>query len=218
MSRTVRRGGLIALAAAVPLLIAPSMAAAAPVVISEFRTQGPQGGNDEFVEIRNTTSSSIDISNWRLAGCASTSGNPSTRATVGAGTTLPAGASFLFVNTAASGYSGTVPGDATYTTGIANSGNSGLRIENGSGGVVDTVGHSASPCREGTGLNFGAFGNVNQSYERLGASAGQDTDNNSADFALRTTADPQNCGTACAAPPPPCPAPPGDHADPRDPG
>ncbi|MFA9271107.1 MAG: lamin tail domain-containing protein, partial [Baekduiaceae bacterium] len=98
MSRTVRRGGLIALAAAVPLLIAPSMAAAAPVVISEFRTQGPQGGNDEFVEIRNTTSSSIDISNWRLAGCASTSGNPSTRATVGTGTTLPAGGSFLFVN------------------------------------------------------------------------------------------------------------------------
>lgn len=208
MSRTLRRGGLAALAAAVPLLIAPSMAAAAPVVISEFRTQGPQGGNDEFVEIRNTTGSAVDISNWRLAGCASSSGNPSTRVTIGAGTSLPAGGSFLFANTAASGYSGSVSPDATYTTGIANSGNSGLRIENGSGGVVDTIGNGSSPCREGTGLSFTAFGNVNQSFERLGAGAGQDTDDNSADFTVRTTADPQNCGSACAAPPPPCPAPP----------
>lgn len=208
MSRTLRRGGLAALAAAVPLLVAPSMAAAAPVVVSEFRTQGPQGGNDEFVEIRNTTGSAIDISAWRLAGCASSSGSPSTRVTIGAGISLPAGGSFLFANAGAFGYSGTVPGDATYTTGIANSGNSGLRIEDGSGAVVDTVGNGASPCREGTGLSFTAFGNVNQSFERLGAGASQDTGDNSADFSIRTTADPQNCGGTCAAPPPPCAAPP----------
>ena len=206
MSRTLRRGGLVALAAAVPLLVAPPMAAAAPVVISEFRTQGPQGGNDEFVEIRNTTGAAIDISDWRLAGCASSSGNPSTRATIGAGTSLPAGGSFLFVNTAASGYSGSVPGDASYTTGIANSGNSGLRLENASGAVVDTVGNGSSPCREGTGLSFTAFGNVNQSFERTGGV--QDTDDNAADFSVRGAADPQACGASCEAPPPPCDAPP----------
>lgn len=208
MSRTLRRGGMAVIAAAIPLLVAPSFAAAAPVVISEFRTQGPQGGNDEFVEIHNTTASPVDIAGWKLAGCASSSGNPSTRATVPSGTSLPAGGRFLFVNTASSGYSGSVAGDATYTTGIANSGNSGLRIENASGTVIDTVGNGTSPCREGTGLSFSAFGNVNQSFERLGANADQDTDDNAADFAIRGVADPQNCGSACAAPPPPCAAPP----------
>lgn len=206
MSRILRRGGLAL--AVVPLLLAPSTAAAAPVVISEFRTQGPQGGNDEFVEIANTTGAAIDISNWRLAGCASSSGNASTRVTVPAGTSLPAGARYLFTNAAASGYSGAVAGDATYTTGIANSSNSGLRIENAAGDVVDTIGNGTSPCREGSGLSFTAFGNVDQSFERLGATATQDTDDNAADFTIRGASAPQNCGAACAAPPPPCGAPP----------
>lgn len=194
------------LAAAVPLLAGPSMAAAAPVVISEFRPQGPNGGNDEFVEMKNTTAAAIDISGWKLVGCAATSGNPSNRATVAAGTTLPAGARFLFTNTASGGYSGSVPGDATYGTGISNSTGSGLRIENASGTVIDTIGNGTSPCRETTGLSFTTFGNVNSSFERLGAGADQDTDNNAADFTVRVGSNPQNCGTACIPPPPPCPA------------
>ncbi|PYR65990.1 MAG: hypothetical protein DMF88_17870, partial [Acidobacteria bacterium] len=36
------------------------------IVISEFRTHGPSGGNDEFVEIYNNSDLAIDISGWKM--------------------------------------------------------------------------------------------------------------------------------------------------------
>ena len=36
------------------------------IVISEFRTRGPAGGNDEFVELRNRSAVPVDISGWLL--------------------------------------------------------------------------------------------------------------------------------------------------------
>jgi Lamin Tail Domain len=80
------------------------------VVVSEFRTRGPSGGNDEFIELRNRSAEPVDISGWQLQGCASASpGNASTRATVGSDVLLPAGGSYLFANDASAGYSGIVP-------------------------------------------------------------------------------------------------------------
>src|SRR5262245_46870414 len=87
-------------------LARPAAASTSGVVISEFRFRGPSGGNDEFVEIFNAGSSSVDISGWKLQGCASTDGTPGDRATVPGTTTLDAGQHFLFTNSAASGYSG----------------------------------------------------------------------------------------------------------------
>ena len=71
--------------------------AGTPVVISEFRFRGPSGGNDEFVEIYNNTDASIDISGWKING-SNNAGTNSTRATVPAGTTLPARRHYLFTN------------------------------------------------------------------------------------------------------------------------
>jgi len=68
------------------LCIASALAFASPsgVVISGFQTRGPAGGNDEYVEIRNATAANVDISGWKLQGCAAgTPGNASNRATVG---------------------------------------------------------------------------------------------------------------------------------------
>jgi hypothetical protein len=49
---------------------APAVAQSAPpneIVISEFRTRGPAGGNDEFVELRNRSAVPVEISGWRAA-------------------------------------------------------------------------------------------------------------------------------------------------------
>ena len=49
--------GIVVIAAAAPLWAAGP--ASAQVVISEFRTRGPAGGNDEFVELRNTSAAPV---------------------------------------------------------------------------------------------------------------------------------------------------------------
>src|SRR5262249_9257462 len=71
---------------AVPLAGVGSVATA--VVISEFRTRGPAGGNDEFVEIYNNTAAGIDISGYAIRG-SNNAGTNSRRPTVPPGTTLP---------------------------------------------------------------------------------------------------------------------------------
>ena len=82
------------------------------IVISEFRTRGPSGGNDEFVEIYNNSDEPVDISGWLLKGSSNTAPT-GTRSTVPAGTSLPGRAHFLFVNLAANGYSAAVAGNAS---------------------------------------------------------------------------------------------------------
>jgi uncharacterized protein len=132
---------------------APAAAQSAPpgdIVISEFRTRGPAGGNDEFIELRNRSAQPVDISGWQLKGCASGSGAASTRATVGSDVRLAAGAAYLFANDAAAGYSGTVEPDQSYGIGITDfaAGNqSGILIVDDDGVIRDGVGAQASPCR-----------------------------------------------------------------------
>src|SRR5262249_33980400 len=96
----------------------PAWASPGGVVISGFEARGPAGGNDEYVELQNVGASSINISGWKLQGCANASpGTASNRATIGSVTLAP-GQYYLFTNNAAGGYSGSVTGDQTYATGI----------------------------------------------------------------------------------------------------
>src|SRR4030095_13591862 len=85
---------------------------AASVVISEFRPRGPVGGNDEFVELFNPTAAAVDISGWKIWG-SNNAGTTSARATIPLSTTLGPGCYYLATNTAASGYSGGIPGNVT---------------------------------------------------------------------------------------------------------
>jgi predicted extracellular nuclease len=188
------------------LAIAPAAAAqSAPpgeIVISEFRTRGPAGGNDEFIELRNRSSQPVDISGWRLQGCASGSGAASNRATVGSEVRLAAGASYLFANDAAAGYSGSVEPDETYGTGITDfaAGNqSGILIVDDEGVIRDGVGSPASPCREGTGFTT-PTANGDNSFERLGGTT--DTNDNASDFTGPKPGDPQSSGGNTTGEPP----------------
>ena len=185
---------------------APAAAQSAPpneVVVSEFRTRGPAGGNDEFIELRNRSASPVEISGWRLQGCASgTPGNPSNRVVVGSDVFLPAGGSYLFANDATGGYSGTVEPDETYGTGITDfaAGNfAGIRIVDTTNTVRDGVGSPNSPCREGTGLVTPGT-NGDNSFERLGGTT--DTNDNQPDFEGPKPGNPQNSGGNTTPQPP----------------
>ncbi|PYS27470.1 MAG: hypothetical protein DMF75_20315, partial [Acidobacteria bacterium] len=90
-----------------------------PVVISEFRTRGPNGPNDEFVEIYNNSDSPINISGWKIKG-SNAAGAVATRVTINSSTTLPVRGHFLATNSTS--YSGSVAGDQTYTNGLTNDG------------------------------------------------------------------------------------------------
>ncbi|MBE2320147.1 lamin tail domain-containing protein [Solirubrobacter sp. CPCC 204708] len=186
---------LIALTAtAVGAEAAAAQAGSETVVISEFRTRGPAGGNDEFVELRNRSAAPVDISGWLLQGCASgTPGNASTRATVPGGVTLAPNQSYLFANDATGGYSGTVAPDQIYGTGFTDFSSTnfaGIRLVTGST-TVDGVGAPQSPCREGTGITTPTT-STDSAFERTGGTA--DTNDNAADFQGPKAGDPQNRG------------------------
>ena len=191
--------GLALILIAISYADVPASASENGVVISELRVRGPAGGNDEFVELLNTSAGDRDISGYSLQGCASSSGNPSNRTTVPDNTVLKPGQHYLFTNS--SGYSGSVAGDQTYGTGITDlqpSNSSGARLVSASGAVIDGVGSPNSPCREGAGLTTPTTNGEN-AFERKNGGM-QDTDDNAADFEGPAAGDPQN--TAGSTPPP----------------
>ena len=168
---------------------------ATAVVISEVRFRGPSGGNDEFVEIYNNSDNPSDISGWKLLGSSNTAPT-GTRATVPANVTLPGRAHYLFINTAASGYSGGVPGNVSYTTGFGDNGGAALARPDGTT-IADQVGVQTitTGYREGTAIATQLTTSVDRAYQRLpGGSALvlTDANNNSTDFALTAPGNPQN--------------------------
>ncbi|HWR13971.1 MAG TPA: PxKF domain-containing protein [Terriglobales bacterium] len=184
------------------LFVTPAFAGSDTVVISEFRTRGPQGGNDEFIELYNLSSSPVAIGGWKING-SNSSGTTGTRVTIAAGTVLNPGCHFLATNTASSGYSGSVTGDQSYATGVTDDG--GIALLNASSVIIDQVGLSTtSAYKEGTVLSIRLTTNTNRSYERKPGGAlgnGQDTDNNASDYTLLDgtsgTPNPQNMASAC---------------------
>ncbi|HEY5158214.1 MAG TPA: lamin tail domain-containing protein [Anaerolineales bacterium] len=162
--------------------------AALHVVISEFRSQGPFGADDEFIELYNPTGAAVNIGGWiikRSSSCGTSSYN---LLSITSGTILQAGQHFLAATTASH-----IPSpDQNFSPAITDDG--GLALVNASGSVVDQVGMCISTLyREGTNL-VPLSGNTNQSYERRpgGSTSCYDLDNNAADFALISPSQPQN--------------------------
>jgi Lamin Tail Domain/Calx-beta domain/Domain of unknown function (DUF4214) len=182
----------------------PARAVSSTVVISEFRVRGPNGGNDEFVELYNLSPSPVAVGGWKLQ-ASNGSGVVSTRVTINSGVTLQPGCHYLMTNSSTSGgpYSGAVAGDQTYSTGITDDGGLALTLPDGT--VVDQVGLSGgSAFKEGAPLASLGTSDSNRSYERKpggAAGSGTDTDNNAGDFQLISPSDPQN-SSGCIGPPP----------------
>jgi hypothetical protein len=173
------------------LCFPPVRAASASIIISEFRTRGPNGVNDEFIELYNFSASPVDIGNWKIR-ASNGAGTTARRANVPSGTILQPGAHYLVTNQFTTGgpYSGPVAGDQTYdadANGINDEGGVAITLPDGTT-VVDQVGLSAgsafkegnplvNPAPSGTNLN-GEFSFV----RKLTSGVPQDTDDNAADF------------------------------------
>lgn len=164
------------------------------VLISEFRTRGPNGADDEFIEIYNPTTSTVIIGGFLIRG-SNSSGTIATRVTIApADRTLGPGCYYLLTNTDFSG----AAGDQTYSSGITNDG--GIAITRADGTtIIDAVGMSAgSAYKEGTPL-APLPTNTNQSYERKPTSPfgnGVDTNDNNSDF-VATVSNPQGSTSGC---------------------
>jgi predicted extracellular nuclease len=192
---------IVALAlAALPMQKA--QAVSSDVVISEFRVRGPNGGSDEFIELYNLSTNAVNIGGWKINGSSAT-GTVGTRATIPSGVILNPGCFYLLTNASTSGgpYSGSVTGNQTYATGIADEG--GIALLDAASTIIDQVGMSAgSAYKEGTPLVSLGTSNLNRGYERKpggSAGSGTDTDNNSSDFQLIAPSDPQNSASPCVS-------------------
>ena len=185
-------------------LVMSSLPAPVPferLVISEFRFRGPGGVADEYIQLTNITGQSITVSTsdgssgWALAAI-STSGSTSTKFVIPNGTVIPQGAHYLAANSAYS-LTGYATPDRSYTGDISdNTGIALFRTSNSANFIlnerIDAAGFTPvtnSLYREGSGLTAITAGTNQYAHVRkMTTPLPQDTDNNSADFVLISTA------------------------------
>lgn len=169
------------------------------LVISEFRVRGPNGANDEFIEIHNATNAnhivaSIDGS----AGYAVRASDGIARFVIPNGTSIPARGHYLGVNSVGydlasypAGSGTTATGNATYTTDIPD--NAGIALFRSSllGGAtlanrLDAVGSNTEAntlYKEGSGYPALTPFSINYSFHRnLLGGVIKDSGSNAADF------------------------------------
>jgi hypothetical protein len=168
----------------------PQPSVAPPLIISEFRLQGPLGAQDEFIEIYNASPFSHTVTAVSGTGYGIAASDGVTRCTIPNGTVIPVHGHFLCVN--AGGYSlasypagsgAGAAGDASYTTDIPL--NAGIAIfNNNSGGGsysaanrLDAVGSDAEAntlYKEGLGYPSISASTTESSWARrtIGACTG----------------------------------------------
>ncbi len=178
---------------AINIVVNPGCVPPNGLIISEFRLRGPNGSNDEYVELYNNSDSSITVctadgsSGWALV-----SSEGITRFVINSGTVIAPRVHYLAVTGGYSltGYGGSTPGDISYVSDIAdNSGIALFKTSNAANFTVanqlDAVGFTTSGTlyREGGGLSpLGASGGEFAFFRKLNSGTSQDTGDNVADF------------------------------------
>ena len=183
-----------------------SCAALGHLVISEIRSRGTAGGNDDFVELYNPTDLPVTLdTTWKLDARNHTAGGSYGTRWTGSGKTIPSHGHFLIVGSA---YAQSPAGDETLTSGITDA--TSVKLTH-SGAVVDAVCYAfdaATSASFATDPTFSCEGtpvtnphnnatatNDDASIERkLAGNAGScnDTGDNAADFFTQMPATPQN--------------------------
>jgi hypothetical protein len=187
----------------------------AQLIISEFRVRGPNGANDEFIELYNNSGADHTVAGGGT-GYAVAASNGVARCVVPNGTVIPNRGHYLCVNSVGyslasypAGNGTTATGDATYTTNIPD--NAGIAIFNTSVAAdftlanrLDAVGSTSEAntlYKEGTGYpaltpfsidysfyrdNCGKSGSIT-TFGACPISTPKDTNNNAADFVFVDT-------------------------------
>jgi hypothetical protein len=192
-----------------------SAPAYAQLIISEFRVRGPNGANDEFIEIYNNSGADHTVAGGGT-GYGVAASNGVARCVIPNGTVIPNRGHYLCVNSVGyslasypAGNGTTATGDATYTTDIPD--NAGIAIFNTSVAVdftlanrLDAVGSTSEVntlYKEGTGYPALTPFSIDYSFYRdtcgkggsittmgpCAISTPKDTNNNAADFVFVDT-------------------------------
>jgi len=159
-----------------------SVATAGQLVISEFRLRGPNGSNDEFIEIANVSGADHTVAAVSGSGYGIAASDGVTRCSIPNGTVIPNKGHYLCVNSAGyslasypAGNGTTATGDATYTADIPD--NAGIALfNNNTGGAsyslanrLDAVGSTSEAntlYKEGTGYPALVPFSINYSFYR----------------------------------------------------
>ena len=158
------------------------------VRINEFMTGTSTAASNEFVELVNAGTTAVDLSGYKLVYRSAAGTSDTSLGAIPSGTTLAAGAFYLF---GGSGYAGPPAADQSFGTALASTGG-GLALRDASGAIVDSVGYGTATNAfvRGTAApappNAAAPGN---SDVRL--PDGHETGDNSADFSVSTTPTPK---------------------------
>src|ERR671919_2400431 len=190
--------------------------AAAQLIISEFRVRGPNGANDEFIEIYNNSGADHTVAGGGTCYAVAAS-NGVARCVIPNGTVIPNRGHYLCVNSVGyslasypAGNGTTATGDATYTTDIPD--NAGIALFTTSVAAnfvlanrLDAVGSTSEAntlYKEGTGYPALTPFSINYSFYRDNCGKGgsittfgacptggalKDTNNNAADFVFVDT-------------------------------
>lgn len=167
------------------------------LVISQFQVagDGATAADDEFVEIHNVSNANIDLNGYRVVYRSSSGTNDVQVTTWTTSTIIPAGGYYLIGHTPA--YNGPTPADRAFDASVAFSGTSGgIAIRNGAantGTIVDSVGFGGATNIFVEGATTTAPAASSSKARKTNGC--QDTDNNSNDFELLTTAAPRNSAT-----------------------
>lgn len=192
------------------MMLGISQVAAGQLIISEFRVRGPNGANDEFIEIYNNSGADHTVAGGGT-GYAVAASNGVARCVIPNGTVIPNRGHYLCVNSVGyslasypAGNGTTATGDATYTTDIPD--NAGIAIFNTSVALdftlanrMDAVGSTSEAntlYKEGTGYpaltpfsidyafyrdDCGKSGSIT-TFGPCTIATPKDTNNNAADF------------------------------------
>jgi hypothetical protein len=163
MRRLVRIACVAALAGGALLVGAPAdaqTATAGQIIISEFRVRGPNGANDEFIELYNNIGASHTVTAASGTGYGVAASDGTTRCSIPNGTIIPIGGHYLCTNSVGYSLGGYAAADATYTTDIPDNAGIALFNNNTGGGSyslanrLDAVGSTSeanTTYKEGAG-------------------------------------------------------------------
>lgn len=157
-------------------------ATAGQIIITEFRVRGPNGANDEFIELYNASGADHTVTAASGTGYGVAASDGTTRCSIPNGTVIPNRGHYLCVNSVGyslasypAGNGTTATGDATYTTDIPD--NAGIALfNNNTGGAsyslanrLDAVGSTSEAntlYKEGTGYPALTPFSINYSFYR----------------------------------------------------